>query len=41
MSTATVIMNGLIKITIILCVAGAMFRLLEIADTYFNKKDSE
>jgi len=41
MSTATIIMNGLIRIVIVLCVTGLLIRLLEIADKYFNKGDGD
>jgi len=41
MNNATIIMNGLIKIVIVLCVAGVFIRLLEMADKYFNRKDED
>jgi len=39
MNNVTIIMEGLLRITIVLIVGSIIFRLLEIADRFFNKRN--
>jgi len=41
MNNTMIIMNGMLKIVIVLIVGGVLFRLIEMADKYFNRKEEE
>jgi len=41
MNNTTIIMDGILRVTVILIVGGVFFRLIEMADKHFNKKDDE
>lgn len=41
MYTAEVIMVGMLRISVVLCGAALIFRLLDIADKYWNGEDDK